>query len=904
MQHGGRARLEAAEITAREAEILAAVGRRLSNQEIADRMFISKRTVESHISALLRKLAIPDRPGLVDLAQQLAGEPVLPEPVTSFVGRVDELDEVADMLAVSPLVCLVGPGGCGKTRLALEAARRWRGQVRIVELAPAAAGAVSALVAGGLGVGYEAGDLVAAARVTLAGTEVLLVIDNCEHVAGAAGEVLGALAGSVPGLRVLATSRTPLGVPAEHVLPVRPLEVPTGTTPEDVRACAAGQLFLDRALAASPRFGLDEASAPYVAAICRRLDGLPLAIELGAARVRNLGVMELAEGLQYRLAALERPAGADRHRSLASAIAWSWQLLDDAERGLLRSLAVLPGEFTLALVEAIGPAGADVRPVLLRLVEQSLVSMRLPEGEPARYRLLEVIRAFAREQAGPATDEQVLKAHALFFFDVAADAVRNRFHPTPGTLARAGIDEPNLLAALAWSAAHDPVLADRLLISVSRLLEVEPSRHALELVRDLAVRCPPDWSSEALANAAHVVRMLSVEDAQQLVRNSRRAAASDRDEALAAWSSGWVHADRDQQLAVRCLDQAISYAAGAEDPWLEGSALAARGMARTNPQEAFTDWERAVTRYVIAGDLMHANNVRFLLAREAVRTRTRLDDVPIWLDESESYAASHGLTHEHAHVRLVRGMYQRIQGNPGQARLLLDAALVVFREAGDFRCIAQTLFELAQLSAAGDPAVTSDLLLRALRAAAFASGPAIQTQILAELVTAATAAGDLVLAARCLGALTALGKPAEHEATEPASAPLAAPAPEPTWPGPAYTTFVSEGRVGGIDLITALYPRWRLQLVRGQASCGCRAADQGLAAAVEQACLVLRAVVHDQCRSSNRQSIEPLIAASGYRQVQEALISCAETGSDAEAIGTAMAMCWTVRFAPSLGFHP
>src|SRR5262249_32689173 len=171
--------------------------------------------------------------------------------------------------------------------------------------------------------------------------------------------------------------------------------VPGGSEPEDVRAAPAGRLFLDRARAASPMFRLDQASAPHVATICARLDGLPLAIELAAARIRNLGVMELAEGLQHRLGVLDRPARAGRHRSVPSEIEWSWQLLGEEERGLLCHLAPLPGEFTLAVAQAVGPAGDDVPSVLVRLVEQSLVSMRLPPGEPARYWLLGVIRAFA-----------------------------------------------------------------------------------------------------------------------------------------------------------------------------------------------------------------------------------------------------------------------------------------------------------------------------------------------------------------------------------------------------------------------------------------------------------------------------------------------------------------------------
>jgi predicted ATPase/DNA-binding CsgD family transcriptional regulator len=417
MEPAGQARLAAAGVTAREAEVLAVIGARLTNQEIADQLFISVRTVESHVSALLRKLALPGRPALIQLARQLAAEPALPATPTSFVGREDELAQLRGLLTANPLVSLTGPGGCGKSRLALEAARGWAGETRIAGMAAVAAADVGAVVAAALGIGYEAADLAMAARIALAGRSVLLVADDCDQVVAAVAEQLTALVRSVPGLRVVATSRQPLGVSEERVLPVPPLASPGGSGPAAVRESAAGRLFLDRARAASPQFRLDEATAPHVADICRRLDGLPLAIELAATRVRTLDMATLADTLSGHLQLLQQTAGAGRHRSLAAAIEWSWNLLDQAERDLLGRLAALPGEFTLAMAKAVAsvaPAAdqaADLETCLLRLADRSLIGVALTAGQPARYRLLSTIRAFAAGRA-PAVTEQVRHAHA------------------------------------------------------------------------------------------------------------------------------------------------------------------------------------------------------------------------------------------------------------------------------------------------------------------------------------------------------------------------------------------------------------------------------------------------------------------------------------------------------------
>jgi predicted ATPase/DNA-binding CsgD family transcriptional regulator len=799
MEPAGQARLAAAGVTAREAEVLSVIRGRLTNQEIADRLCISVRTVESHVSALLRKLALPGRPALIRVAQELAAGPALPVSPTSFVGREEELAQLRELLATSPLVCLTGPAGCGKSRLALESTGQWKGETRIARLASATAADVSAVIGTSLGIGYEAADLATAARVALAGRRMLLIADDCDQVTGSVADQLTALVRAVPDLRVVVTSRHPLGIADEQLLPVPPLDCPAGAQPAAVQQSAAGRLFLDRARAAAPQFRLDEAAAAHVTNICRCLDGLPLAIELAATRVRNLDLATLADTLAGQLQLLDQAGAAGRHRSLAAAIECSWQLLNPAERDLLGRLAALPADFTLAMAQAVtcGPPAADQRAAVLRLADRSLISVALAAGQPARYRLLATIRSFAGRQA-PEVAAQVRLAHAEYCCELAEEEVRARYQPATADPPPPPFDEPNYLAALTWAADSEPALADRLLRCLAQLIGMQPSRRGIEVISAVAGRDDGGWSSEALARASWATTYLDLRSAEELAARSAARAADDRDRAYARWAAGWVNAYRhEEETALGCLDHVIAYARDAPEPWLEASAWQARGLARARPADAFEDLQQAVTRFAVAGDMMHASNVRYMLAHRAVETREWLDEVPVWLRECESYAASHGFPHELAHIHLVRAMYERMQGRLDAARVFLDGALTVFRQAGDFRCVTRTLLELAEHQRPGDPAAAADLLLQGLRAAVLAGGDALGARVLASLATAAAEAGELPLAARALGALDALGQP---------QAPAATKALADILQSPAYSTYVEEGRVGGISLITTRYP--------------------------------------------------------------------------------------------------
>ncbi|MCA1668885.1 MAG: tetratricopeptide repeat protein [Thermomicrobia bacterium] len=390
----------------------------------------------------------------------------LPAPLTRFIGRERERAEVAALFRATRLVTLTGAGGSGKTRLALAVAEDVTPQFPdgafFIDLSGCADPAlVPQVVAEALGLRAAGRSHLAIVREALHARQSLLILDNCEHLTAACAALTDALLPGCPGVCALATSREALRVPGEATWRIPPLSLPDcpgALVLADVGESEAVQLFVDRARLRLPAFALTQRNAAAVAAICRRLDGIPLALELAAARANVLTPQQLSSRLDdlLHLLADGGPMAPPRQRTLRATLDWSYALLDEEERTLLRRLAVFVGGCTLEAVEAIC-AGAVVAPtatlpLLAQLVDKSLVVVET-ESEEMRYRLLEVIRHYARERLA-ATDEQdaVQRRHAAYFEGLTNGLDASLKGPDQATiLQRVAVEHDNFRAVLQWS---------------------------------------------------------------------------------------------------------------------------------------------------------------------------------------------------------------------------------------------------------------------------------------------------------------------------------------------------------------------------------------------------------------------------------------------------------------------
>lgn len=524
---------------------------------------------------------------------------LLPLALDTFVAREAEMAELAALLGRSRLVSVTGPSGVGKTRLALEAARvlgdGYTDGVVLAALAGTSSGdRLAEAVASALAVGEQAGrPLLDTVIDHLGDRRLLLLLDNCEHVVADAAQLVDAVLRACAGVTVLVTSQEPLAIPGEATLLLGPLAVPEEDAAADESAPAV-RLFCERAAVARPSFALTPDIAPEVAEICRRLDGVALAIELAAARVAVLTPGEIAARLSDRFTLLTGGSrvGPARHQSLQAAIDWSHELCSERERALLRRLSVFAGGATLdAAVEVCagrGVAAGEILTTVAALVARSLV-IADTTGPRARYRLLETVRAYAADRLDEAGESAATKHRHAEWCAALVEEAEPRL--TGGDqhrwLVRLEAEHANLRAALDWSiASADAVLALRLAGPLTIWWRVRghftEGRRYLEAALPLDAGVPCELRAKALWGLGFLAMMLGdTAVAMATLQESIDIYRELRDE------SGWA---RSALLLANCvvyfnplgaqplLEQSAALASGSGDDWCLSHALALAGL--------------------------------------------------------------------------------------------------------------------------------------------------------------------------------------------------------------------------------------------------------------------------------------------------------------------------------------
>jgi non-specific serine/threonine protein kinase len=560
-------------LTARELEILRLVALGLSNRDIADELTVAVETVHWYTKQIYSKLDVSGRIQAVNRARQLgllqeerseqpwiAAPTVgiqkhnLPASTTAFIGRSRAIVEVKRLLQTARLLTLTGVGGTGKTRLALRVASEALGNfangVCFVDLAPLAdAGLVAKAIAAVLEVVENPNEpLPDTLRRALAGREMLLLIDNFEHVIEAAPMVSELLA-AAPRLKAIVTSREALRLSGEQEYPVPPLSLPPvdAVSIEAVTTSEAGMLFVQRAQMLLPRFEVTDANAEAIAQICARLDGLPLAIELAASRIKLLTPQTLVERLDSRLNALASGSrdAPPRQQTLRHTIEWSYNLLDEGEKTLFARLAVFRGGRSLEAIETVcgHDLAIDVLDGLASLVDKSLVQQKeTPGGEP-RFVMLETIHEYAGERLEASGEAGIMRRrHAEYFVELAERAEPElRLARQLYWFQLLELEEDNLRAVLNWSLEGGDVTLGVRLISVLGYFWYAFGHHVegIGWTDQFLARLdeiPRHYHPKLLISAGHMALLHSVETANHLAMKALNCSRELGDVLNEAWA--------------------------------------------------------------------------------------------------------------------------------------------------------------------------------------------------------------------------------------------------------------------------------------------------------------------------------------------------------------------------------
>ncbi len=495
----------------------------------------------------------------------------LPVQLTSFIGRESEQKTVRALINDHRVVTLLGSGGCGKTRLAIQIAadllEQFPDGVRFVDLSPLSdPSLVLDGIAAAVEVKLEQGDAKDDALVrTLKGTRTLIILDNCEHLVRACADAVSVLLRTGEHVRILATSREPLGLPGESTWHVPSLSLPdAAASVKDVSACEAVQLFVDRAAAARQGFVLGAGNAQAIVDICRTLEGMPLAIELAAARVKALSPREIWDRLSDRFRFLT--GGRGRHETLRSAIDWSYDLLSEQERGLFRRLSVFAGSFDLAAVEAIWSEG-DPLDRIEQLVDKSLVTVEQLNEDRLRYRLLETLRQYGAERLVEAGEEQdARERHFRHYLAVAEGVYQQRIEDEAASLAALEADHDDFRVALQWARSRPRDLL-RLASALGWFWHLRSHYREGRTRLEEALRLNPAERSGEKARALWALSMIlnwqgDVAAARPLAEESLELWRESNDPlelALALESIGWSHfAASNYSEALRSMEDCVA----------------------------------------------------------------------------------------------------------------------------------------------------------------------------------------------------------------------------------------------------------------------------------------------------------------------------------------------------------
>jgi predicted ATPase/DNA-binding SARP family transcriptional activator len=641
----------------------------------------------------------------------------LPAALSSFVGREAELRRLAPLVADSRLLTLVGVAGAGKTRLAIEVAGRaidrFPDGTWFVDLAPLRSpDEVATAVADQFGVKGHPGRPVESVLLEyLASRRLQVVLDNCEHLVDAVAGLAGSLLRKIPGLWVLATSREPLRIHGETTFEVPPLPLPEGSTYEEATRSDAVRLFVERSQATVPGFGLTPDNAPAVVDVCRRLDGLPLAIELAAARVRTFTPEELGGLLDQRFAVLGSPSRADpaRHQTLRAAVDWSFDLLSPQQRTLLLMLSVFRGGFDLEAVSqvcCVDPScPADGLTFQLpELVDRSLVVVDHRSAGRTRYRLLETIREYSQERLGPDETARLRNAHAEYYCLLAERAEpRIRGPEQQHWLRHLQSNYDNLRDALRWGFAHRVELGIRLAVALAFYWDlVGPRAEAQEwLSRAVALTdvgnahlhiaarlAASDLFSSTVASHALVFAKEALAEAER-VGDERSTAAALR---ALCWART-LHGEYD--AAAVAGRRALEMWEQLDEPWETAWTLERLGQAYNgDPDRSLHYLEQSLWLYRQCGDAVGAATVQYKIAEVGVRGSRSLQALEEGVRESLAVHEAMGSINGSGHALIELGKIQRRRGDPVAAVATLETAVERMRMVVDHRCMVRALAAL------------------------------------------------------------------------------------------------------------------------------------------------------------------------------------------------------------------